>query len=44
MRKFEIAKGFENENVILPRRTTASSAGYDFRTLETKDIQPDELQ
>lgn len=42
MRKFEIAKGFENENVILPRRTTASSAGYDFRTLETKDIQPGE--
>ncbi len=34
MRKFEVAKGFENENVIIPVRATSRSAGYDLRCLE----------
>ena len=29
MRKFEIAKGFEDSGVIIPQRKTAKSAGYD---------------
>ena len=43
MRKFEIAKGFENAGVVLPTRTTKGSAGYDFRSLETKDILPGQV-
>lgn len=30
LRGFEVAKGFENEGVNLPTRSTANSAGYDF--------------
>lgn len=30
MRGFKIAKGFENSNIILPKRQTKNSAGYDF--------------
>ena len=33
MRKFEVAKGFENRGVILPTRATEGSAGYDIRVL-----------
>lgn len=29
LRGFEIAKGWENQNINLPRRATANSAGYD---------------
>ena len=29
-RGFEVCKGFENEEVILPERSTKNSAGYDF--------------
>lgn len=31
MRKFEVAKGFEDKGVILPTRATEGSAGYDIR-------------
>ncbi len=30
MRGFKVAKGFENSSIILPKRQTKSSAGYDF--------------
>ena len=33
-RGFEVCKGFENENIILPERSTKASAGYDFRAAE----------
>ena len=34
-RGFEIAKGFENMNINLPKRTTKHSAGYDVEAAET---------
>lgn len=39
-RAFEIAKGFEKENVKLPTRSTVMSAGYDFCSLDNITIQP----
>lgn len=30
MRGFKVAKGFENDSIILPKRQTKNSAGYDF--------------
>lgn len=34
LRKFKIAKGFENDGVILPKRETVHSAGYDLASIE----------
>jgi len=34
MRKFEIAKGFEDQNINIPTRATKNSAGYDFECAE----------
>jgi len=34
LRGFEIAKGYEEANVNLPKRSTANSAGYDFEAVE----------
>lgn len=42
MRKFEVCKGFENENVIIPTRATKKSAGYDLRSLISYDLKPNE--
>jgi len=42
MRRFEIARGFENRGIILPTRATAGSAGYDIRVL-TPDNKPVEI-
>lgn len=36
--KFEIAKGFEDYGINLPKRSTASSAGYDFEAAEDVTI------
>lgn len=33
-RGFEIAKGFENSNINLPKRSTKNSAGYDIESAE----------
>ena len=33
-RGFEVCKGYENESIILPERSTKNSAGYDFRAAE----------
>ena len=38
MRKFEIAKGFEDKGVIIPQRKTAKSAGYDIVALIEEDV------
>ena len=38
MRKFEIAKGFEDRGVVLPQRKTAKSAGYDIVALTNEDV------
>lgn len=34
MRGFEIAKGFEKNDIVIPKRSTKRSAGYDFALLE----------
>lgn len=38
MRKFEIAKGFEDKGVVIPQRKTAKSAGYDIIALTDEDV------
>jgi len=40
IRGFEVAKGFEEVNINLPRRSTAHSAGYDFECAEDIEIPP----
>lgn len=42
MRKFAVAKGFEDKGVILPTRSTTGSAGYDIRVLNGATILPNE--
>ena len=37
MRKFEIAKGFEDKGVVIPQRKTSKSAGYDIVALADED-------
>lgn len=39
-RGFEVAKGFEDKDIILPRRSTMSSAGYDFFAPEAFVVEP----
>ncbi len=43
MRKFEIARGYEDKNVILPKRGSKYSAGYDFFSLEEYTLHPKEV-
>ena len=43
MRKFEICKGFENENITLPTRATIGSAGYDLQACKTITIKKGEM-
>ncbi len=40
MRGFEVAKGFENQNINLPVRNTKYSAGYDIECAEDIVIEP----
>ncbi len=40
MRKFFICKGFEDKDVILPKRGTKLSAGYDLSSIEDVIIPP----
>ena len=42
MRRFAVAKGFEDKGVILPTRSTTGSAGYDIRVLDGATILPHE--
>jgi len=39
-RFFEVAKGFEDKNINLPRRTTKHAAGYDLEAAEDVIIKP----
>ena len=34
MRKFAVAKGYEDKGVNLPKRATKNAAGYDFEAIE----------
>lgn len=38
--KFEVAKGFEDKGINLPKRGTSGSAGYDFEVAEDVTILP----
>ena len=38
MRKFEVAKGFEDRGVVIPQRKTSKSAGYDIVALIDEDV------
>lgn len=40
MRKFMVCKEYQEENIVLPTRSTKKSAGYDFRCLEAFQIEP----
>ncbi len=42
MRGFEIAKGYQN--ITLPRRSTALSAGYDFEICESITLKPKSIK
>lgn len=44
MRKFEIVKKYENENIILPKRATNKSAGYDLMVSEDTLIKAREIK
>lgn len=39
-RKFEIAKGFEDKEINLPKRSTAHSVGYDIEAAENVLVEP----
>lgn len=43
MRGFEVAKGYENENINMPIRKTKFSAGYDIESAEDITIEPFKL-
>lgn len=43
MRGFEIAKGYEDYNINLPKRHTKNSAGYDIEIIEDIIIKPNEI-
>lgn len=42
MRQFMTCKGYENDQIELPKRSTKFSAGYDFKSLEDHTILPGE--
>lgn len=44
MRKFEIAKGYETYDVIIPKRATKQSAGYDLSSIEDVTIEPKQIK
>lgn len=43
MRGFKVAKGFENSDVIIPKRATKNSAGYDISSVEDIIIKPHDI-
>ncbi len=42
MRRFMVCKGYEDKGVVLPKRATSMSAGYDLVSLIDVDIKPNE--
>ncbi len=43
MRGFRIAKGYENKNIELPKRSTSRSAGYDISLADDLTIEPGKI-
>ncbi len=43
-RGFEIVKGYKNEAVIMPKRQTFNSAGYDISSVENVELKPNEVK
>ena len=43
MRGFRIAKGYENKEIELPKRSTSRSAGYDISLAEDLTIEPGKI-
>lgn len=44
MRGFERAKGYEQFDVLMPKRSTKYSAGYDISLIEDVTIEPGEIK
>ena len=44
MRGFEVAKGYNEDDVILPKRSTKHSAGYDISLIEDITILPGQIR
>jgi len=44
VRGFEIAKGYDNLEIKLPKRSTLYSAGYDIAIIEDITIEPGEIK
>jgi len=43
LRGFEVARGYENKGVLLPKRGTKHSAGYDIRVIEDTLVKAGEI-
>jgi dUTP pyrophosphatase len=43
IRGFEVSCGYENKDVVIPRRETLYSAGYDIAAIETVEIKPQDI-
>ncbi len=43
IRGFEIAKGYEEKTIVLPKRATAYSAGYDLCAADEVEIEPNKV-
>lgn len=43
-RGFELISKYEGHSYLLPERATAHSAGYDLKSAETIEIQPNEIK
>lgn len=44
MRGFEVAKGYDSSETIIPRRSTKHSAGYDFTICQSVTLAPGEIK
>lgn len=44
MRRFEIVTKYKNQGVIIPKRATENSAGYDLASIEEIIIEPGEIK
>jgi len=44
MRKFEIIKKYKDAGVVIPKRATDNSAGYDLASVEDLTIEPGEIK
>ena len=44
MRQFEVVAKYKNEGVVIPKRATGNSAGYDLASISDVTIQPGEIK